>query len=73
MGTLSDIILDVDNIRKEIERITLEREDILRELGVSIDDKDEIERMITRELRIKVNKLSKEKIDEAMREALTYG
>lgn len=73
MGTLSDIILEVDNIRKEIERVTLEREDILRELGVSIDDKDEIERMITRELRIKVNKLAKEKIDEAMREALTYG
>jgi len=73
MGTLSDIILEVDNIRKEIERVTLEREDILRELGVSIDDKDEIERMITKELRIKVNKLAKEKIDEAMREALTYG
>ena len=73
MGTLSDIILEVDNIRKEIERVTLEREDILRELGVSIDDKDEIERMITRELRIRVNKLAKEKIDEAMREALTYG
>ena len=73
MGTLSDIILDVDNIRKEIERVTLERENILRELGVSIDDKDEIQKMITRELRIKVNKLAKEKIDEVMREALTYG
>ena len=70
---LSDIILDVDNIRKEIERVTLERENILRELGVSIDDKDEIQKMITRELRIKVNKLAKEKIDEVMREALTYG
>ena len=82
-NSVSDIGLDsssqlilkmkIDNIRKEIERVTLEREDILRELGVSIDDKDEIERMITRELRIKVNKLAKEKIDEAMREALTYG
>jgi len=69
MSLFGNISQEIDIIRKEVERITLEREAILRELGVSIDNKEELEKMITQEINEKINAMAIEKVNQMVKEA----